>query len=164
MPVKSPHLADIPKLFFLDASRSSVSQARPFYEKCETSRGYVQDAGVPKMQYLKPNAHVTRGGRTPSVGNYLLAYSTMPTMKAFEQPMEGGFWMQHLARELQEEKNRDSSLTDVLTEVNDRVLEEMDCHCYQYIQQPVLESTLRKRIYLLREARLMGKIDACLLM
>ena len=139
MPKNSPHLAKIPKLFFLDACRGS----------------HV-DPGVPILHYYDPNAPVAKGARDSSYGNYLLAYATMPTMKAFEQPAAGGYWMQHLAKELQNDSNIDCSLNDILTKVNDNVLEEMERHCCEFVQQPVLESALRKRIYLLREARYAG--------
>lgn len=134
MPKKAPHLADIPKLFFLDACR-----------------GNVVDPGVRVMQYYDPNAPVPKG--TPSIGNYLLAYSTMPTMQAFEQPAAGGYWMQHLARELQNNGNIECSLNDILTKVNKSVLEEMERDHCQFIQQPVLESALHDIIYPLKEAR-----------
>lgn len=139
MPKTSTHLANIPKLFFFDACR-----------------GDAVDQGVAVPITLKPSGPVARGGRTPSVGNYLLAYSTMPTMKAFEQPMTGGYWMQQLAKELRSDNNIDRSLTDILYIVNDRVLTEMERDKCENIQQPVLESTLRQNIHLLKEARQAG--------
>ena len=138
MPKKSPNLAHIPKLFFLDACR-----------------GDAVDQGV-----FTPSGPVPKGaGRAPSVGNYLLANSTLPTMKAFEKPFAGGgYWMQHLAKELQLDRNIDQSLTDILVRVNRLVVDEMQSsHLYENIQQPVLESTLYESIYLIKEARHAGK-------
>ena len=139
MPEKSQHLADIPKLFFFDACR-----------------GNAVDQGV--FITLRPSGPVAKGaGRVPSVGNYLLANSTMHTMKAFEKPNAGGYWMQHLAKELQSDMNIEKSLADILTIVNDKVLDEMESPRFLNIQQPVLESTLRKSIYPIKEAKNVGE-------
>ena len=137
MPKDSPHLAHIPKLFFLDSCR-----------------GDAVDQGV---FTLRPSGPVAKGaGRAPSVGNYLLANSTLPTMQAFEKPYAGGYWMQHLARELRIDGNINRSLTDILHRVNAQLVAEMQhFHC-KNIQQPVLESTLHESIYPIREARYAG--------
>jgi hypothetical protein len=133
MPKESPKLAHMPKLFFLDACR-----------------GDTVDQGV-----FTPSGPVPKGaGRAPSVGNYLLANSTLPTMKAFEKPLAGGYWMQHLARELQLDTNIHLSLMDILVRVNHLVVDEMQSP--QFIQQPVLESTLNGSIYPIKEARYAG--------
>ena len=138
MPKKSPNLANIPKLFFLDACR-----------------GDAVDQGI--FTQL-PNGPIPKGaGRAPSVGNYLLANSTLPTMKAFEKPYAGGgYWMQHLARELRLDRNIDRSLTDILVRVNGLVIAEMQGPHYENIQQPVFETTLREIIYPIKEARYAG--------
>ena len=133
MPKKTPTLAHMPKLFFLDACR-----------------GDAVDQGI-----FTPSGPVPKGaGRVPSVGNYLLANSTLPTMKAFEKPFAGGYWMQHLARELQLDRNIGQSLTDILVRVNHLVVTEMQN--YENIQQPVYESTLCESIYPIKEARYAG--------
>ena len=99
------------------------------------------------------NGPVPKGTRIASTGNYLLAYSTTPIMQAFEQPAAGGYWMQHLARELQNNGNIECSLIDIVTKVNRSVLEEMERHHCQFIQKPILESALYEAIYPLKEAR-----------
>ena len=137
MPMCSPHLADIPKLFFFDACRGD-----------DVDRGVIIT--------LHASGAVPKGGRTPSVGNYLLAYATMPRMKAFENPDAGGYWMQHLTKELQRDENIDKSLNEILTIVTDKVLTEMERARLCNIQQPVIESTLRKSICPIREAKAMG--------
>ena len=140
LPKNAPHLATIPKLFFIDACR-----------------GNAADLGVPIISDSScPSGAVAKGGRAPSFGNYLLAYSTMPSMKSFEQPKTGGYWLQHVTRELQDESNIDLSIGDVLTKVNDKLLDEMERDNCEHIQQPVLESTLRQNVYLLKEARSAG--------
>ena len=79
----------------------------------------------------------------------------MPSMKAFEEPMTGGYWIQHLTKELCNEDNLDRSLGDILTKVNGKVVTEMSQRCLN-IQQPIIETTLHQSIYLLREARNAG--------
>lgn len=138
MSKKSPDLANMPKLFFLDACRGDAVDQGVFTP--------IASGPVPKG-----------AGRAPSVGNYLLANSTLPTMKAFEKPFAGGgYWMQHLARELQLDRNIDQSLTDILTRVNRLVIDEMQSPHLQNIQQPVFESTLYESIYPIKEARHAG--------
>ena len=135
-PNDSPSLAHIPKLFFFDACR-----------------GDAVDQGM--IVTLQTSGAVAKGSRIPSYGNYLLAYSTMPSMKAFEEPMTGGYWIQHLTKELCNEDNLDRSLGDILTKVNGKVVTEMSQRCLN-IQQPIIETTLHQSIYLLREARNAG--------
>jgi len=128
-PINAPHLADIPKLFFIDACR-----------------GTMQDKGVvARGQTVSP--------RKPSYGNYVLAYSTMPSMQAYETASDGGLWMHILSKQLQ--TNRKSVL-DVLTEVNSKLLEVFRLHPHDPLQQPVLESTLHEPVNLLEEAEKIG--------
>ena len=128
MPRVSPHLAEIPKLFFIDACRGA-----------DVDRGVL----------------VSRGGRAPSLSNYLLAYSTLPRMKAFEKP-SGGYWSQHLANQLLVSEN---SVVDVLTEVNGKMLDEFEQRGLPYLQQPHLNSTLLRPFSLLKEAREIAEIS-----
>lgn len=139
LPRASPHLAKIPKLFFFDACR-----------------GRHADLGVPTVQYQTAGGPVAKGGRSPSVGNYLLACSTMPTMQAFEEPGAGGYWMKHLAKELQSDTNTCCSLIQILTKVTREVVEEMGGN-YGCMQQPVIETTLYETIYPIKEANEAGE-------
>ena len=135
LPKTAPHLAKIPKLFFFDACRGSG-----------------EDVGVPiKIHYSTAGMAVAKGGRTPSVGNYLLACSTLPSMQAYEDPALGGYWMQHLSKELQSVTNKDCSLGDILTKVRRGVVKEMG-DTQINLQQPVTEDTLLDLIYPIREA------------
>ena len=127
-PADAPHLGSIPKLFFIDACRGS-----------ETDKGRF----------------VPRGGkvRMPSVGNYILAHSTMPRMVSYEAD-EGGLWMQTVSRQL---RTKRKSVLDVLTDVNRELLEQLAsrANC-ETLQQPVLESTLLETVSLLEEAEQIG--------
>ena len=94
-PKNAPHLADIPKLFFIDACR-----------------GTIDDKGI-----------VARGKtelpRKPSYGNYILAYSTMPSMQAYETEEDGGLWMNIVSNKL---RTSHKSVLDTLTDVNGELL------------------------------------------
>ena len=133
-PINAPHLADIPKLFFIDACR-----------------GTMQDKGiVARGQTVSP--------RKPSYGNYVLAYSTMPSMQAYETAGDGRLWMQTLSNQL---RTKRKSILDVLTEVNNELLEVIRLCQYEKLQQPILESTLHQPVNLLEEAEEIGKYCVC---
>ena len=124
-------LANMPKLFFIDACRGSEG-----------------DEGV---------RIVSRGNdyRMPSFGNNLVAYSTLQSMKCFERIGGGGLWTQRVATQLCTDEG---SIHEVLTEVN-RLLAK-DTEMYKHVQQPTLTSSLHERIYLLKEAKEMGKLGS----
>ena len=130
-PKNAPHLADIPKLFFIDACR-----------------GTIDDKGI-----------VARGKtglipRKPSYGNYILAYSTMPSMQAYETEEDGGLWMNIVSKEL---RTSPKSVLDALTDVNRELLKEFHSRQYTSCQQPVVESTVHETVKLFEEAEELGK-------
>ncbi len=64
-----------------------------------------------------PGLTVPRGGKSvtdiiPAEGNWLLAYSTLPKHKSYEEQGKGGVWMSKLADKL---RTADKSLADILT-------------------------------------------------
>ena len=127
---EAPHLAKIPKVFFIDACRG---------------------------EQANPGLMVARGGKNvsqivPADGNWLLAYSTLPKQKSYEEQGKGGVWMTKLAERLQTD---DSSLTDILTTVNRALVELYQCNALyrSNLQQPEFISRLNSCIYFLREAR-----------
>ena len=129
----SPHLVDIPKLFFIDACRGN-----------SINRGHV----------IAPMI-TTRGGksvdtvRLPSEGNYLLAYSTMPNHQSYEVKGKGGVWTTSLSEKL---LTTDASILDVLTEVNVDIIESYQEFWCSYTQQPELHSRLNQHVNLFHEA------------
>ena len=135
-PKNAPHLADIPKLFFMDACR-----------------GPIEDKGVEVVARGK-----TEPSRdqivVPSYGNYVLAFSTMPSMRAYEAKDIGGLWMNIVSRQLRTNRK---SILDVLTVVNRELFNEFRCHGFEVHQQPVLESAINDTIGLLEEAEELGK-------
>ena len=66
-----PHLAEIPKLVFIDACRGDLPN---------------------------PGRLVSKGGKNisriiPAGGSWLVAYSTLPKQKSYEEQGKGGMWM-----------------------------------------------------------------------
>ena len=135
-PKNAPHLADIPKLFFMDACR-----------------GPNEDRGVEVVARGKTEPSRDRIV-VPSYGNYVLAFSTMPNMQAYEVKDVGGLWMNIVSRQLRTNRK---SILDVLTEVNRELFNEFRIHGFKVHQQPVLESAINDTIGLLEEAEELGK-------
>ena len=127
-PDQSPHIGAIPKLFFIDACRGSLT-TQPVL--------------------------VTKGGhdvslKVPEQSNFLVAYSTMPDHRAHESRDQGGIWMSILAEKL---KKTDASVLDVLTKVNAELCREFHTDQVGCYQQPELVSRLNDEVHLLREAK-----------
>ena len=134
MPEQSPNLANIPKLIFIDACR-----------------GKGRDPGV--------CVSVPRGEkiRVPKLSNYLLVYSTLPTMKAFENDL-GGFWMQTLARELCNPCNIKKGIHGIIIEVNRQLIGMLN-NIRHDLQQPEYHGTLLEDVnFLSEEKELQGKV------
>ena len=137
-PRNAPHLAHIPKLFFMDACR-----------------GPNEDRGVEVVARGKTGPPRNRIP-VPSYGNYVLAFSTMPTMQAYEVQDVGGMWMNIVSKQLRTNRK---SILDVLTEVNRELLNEFHFKGFEVHQQPVLEAALNVKPFgLLEEAEELGKI------
>lgn len=138
LPVNAKHVAQLPKLFFIDACR-----------------GDKQDDGMEIVVWppSQPEGFQARGSpRVSSKGNYLLACSTLIDYQSFEDPNFGGIWMQLLCAGLVDANNIDKSIYDVLTEVNGK-MEKWCNENNQPVQQPILQSALNEEIKLLKEAQ-----------
>ncbi len=123
------HLAKIPKVFFVDACR-----------------GDQRNLGMMVS---------SRGGKSitdivPAEGNWLLAYSTLPRHRSYEEQGKGGVWMSMLAEKLRTE---DTSLADILTSVNEELVDLYREDKTYPIQQPEYISRLNSNIFFLREAK-----------
>ena len=133
MPGQSPNLANIPKLIFIDACR-----------------GKGRDPGV---HVLIPRGEKIR---VPTLSNYLLVYSTLPTMQAFENDL-GGFWMQTLARELGNPCNIKKDIHGIIVKVNRQLIEMLNNKVHD-LQQPEYRGTLLEDVnFLSEEKELQGK-------
>ena len=119
-------LAGIPRMFFFDACR-----------------GEMIDQGV-----------VARGGEgewrstIPSTGDVLVAFATSTGHKAFEQ-FGGGLWTSILAKKLVTSSN---SIYDILTEVNEELIDKIRTMQGPSFQQPELLGRLNTIISLLQES------------
>ena len=125
---EASHLAKIPKVFLIDACRG---------------------------EQVNPGLMVPRGGKNvsqivPADGNWLLAYSTLPKQKSYEEQGKGGVWMSKLSDRL---RTDDSSLNDILTTVNRELVALYQGDAKYPLQQPEFTSRLNSNIFFLREAK-----------
>lgn len=128
-PTRAPAIGNIPKLFFIDACRGD----------CDN-----------------PGSVVPRGGKVldtlkvPQKGNFLVAYSTLPEYKSYEEK-KGGIWITTLAEKL---RSKSKSVCDILTEVNTELLKKYQDGVYRgYIQQPEFVSRLNEVVNFRAEAQ-----------
>ncbi len=140
LPIEKRGLRHVPKLFFIDACRGrSISEPIP------------------------------RGGgdyfvhsRVSALSNYLLLRSTLPAMKAFENPghkLQGGFWTQAFVAELEKDTNRGKDIGYILIETNRHVNKMFNEPGFPFIQQAIAENTLLDHVFFLDEAEeLKGKL------
>jgi len=108
----------------------------------DTCRGDAVDQGI----------YTSRGGnfkdsRIPSISNILIAYSTTPQHKAFENG-RGGLWLSLLARELEQS---DKAITEVLVDVNQHLKNECLRNKIAF-QTAEYTSYLTENVYLRKEA------------
>ena len=134
LPEKCPHLAHIPKIYFIDACRGT---------KTDKGCTVLSRGGKPISSQM----------RFPSNGNYLVASATTPGHKSYETE-GGGRWLCNVSKML---LKSDKSILDILTEVNAELIRMHQDHNIMYVQQPTLHSTLNEEVYFLRESRT-GKI------
>ena len=129
-------MVGIAKLFFIDACR-----------------GCSQDYGIDlsDLHYRGEQTFVPRGERVPTKGNYLVAYSTLLGMEALESAERGGCWMQLLSKMLLHPSMVEKSVTEVLMEVNGKLLKWLNATDIA-LQQPELTSTINEPILLQKEA------------
>ena len=132
LPDKCPHLAHIPKLYFIDACRGIKTDTG-----CTVSRGSSR-GGKPMSSQI----------RFPSNGNYLVASATTPGHKSYETE-GGGRWLCNVSKML---LKSDKSVLDVLTKVNEELIRMYQDHNVTYVQQPTLHSTLNEEVYFLKES------------
>lgn len=129
-PINAPQMADIPKLFFIDACRGAE-------EMC--SIGVSTKAGG--YSYSKQSR------RFAPKGNTLIAYSTICSYASIENE-NGGVWIKYLADRMG--KSTDS-IEDVLRDVRadlHEVYQDPEFLINGEVQMPETISTLRKAVYL----------------
>lgn len=144
LPKNAPNLIKIPKLFFIDACRGSLVDPGVVIPRA----GGAKD---PTKSSLPRGGNPLKMIKLPSIGNYLLAYSTIPNHKSFELA-SGGLWMSSLAEKLMTENK---SVLDILTQVNQDFIRKHQStwSSLECVQQPELYSTLNETVNLLNEAQ-----------
>jgi len=120
----------VPKFFFVDACCGD-----------EIASGVVYK--IDKSARIKARGGAVEEIRLPRNGNYLLAYSTLPGMKSFEDYRRGSFWMNILCDELL--NNHENSIQDILTIVNRKLI--LECKPNHCLQQPIFISCLNLVIH-----------------
>ena len=136
---RQEELLNIPKLFFLDCSR-----------------GTIFDSGIERVStdaFSDPSRMVCRGGgRVPSGGNTLVAYSTRPgMMSCLAREGSGSYWIQMLSSSLIRDELIDHDIEGVLKEVNISLIERMFQD--RFMQQPEYTSSLNEHVKLWKEAK-----------
>ncbi len=122
----SQHLANIPKMFFIDACRGH-----------ERNTPIVVPRGGGLIQTIK----------VPHGGNFLFAYSTIMNYVSYETS-QGGVWMNRLAKELKS----NLSICDILTKINSELIKMYNCTNIRDLQQPTFNSQLNEIVNLYDEA------------
>ena len=129
-PARAPVIGNIPKLFFIDACRGDAANPGTM---------------VPKGAKVLDTLNV------PQKGNFLVAYSTLPEYKAYEESKKGGVWITTLAEIL---RSKSKSVCDILTEVNKTLVTKYQEEIFKgYIQQPEFVSSLNEVVNFRAEAQ-----------
>ena len=137
LPKSAPHIATLPKLFLIDACRGTkvINPVLVPRGSAEITHENAVGRGVTELLDL----------RLPPEGNYLIAYSTMPEHKSYEQSGEGSIWITILAEML---CTSHASIDDILTAVNGKMMEKYQTLLQCPMQQPEKISCLNKVLVL----------------
>ena len=127
-PLLSTKSNKVQKIFLIDACRGRKDTIVP---RCN---GPPEELMVASMKEI------------PNKGGFLVAYSTMPQHKAYEDKQKGGLWFSTFVKLLQVKKYLSLSIEDLLTEVNGEMEREMQRS--GKFQQPEKISRLSKIVYL----------------
>ena len=122
----SDPLVGIPRLFFFDTCRGEKSDP-----------GFIARGGDEKWKH-----------KIPSTGDMLVAFATSLGYKAFEED-KGGFWTNILTKKL---VTSPKSILDILTEVNEELINKLQSAQMGSFQQPELIGRLNSIICLLEES------------
>lgn len=102
LPKNSAEIGKIPKVFLIDACRGRGVTPTTFVPRSPNDRG----GNLLGMQEVAQE------------GGFMLAYSTLPMHKAYEDPHSGGLWLSTLARLLRKKDRFLCSVENLLTQVN----------------------------------------------
>lgn len=131
LPKKAMGIGAIPKVFLIDACRGEKKTQTVLVPRSTSTDEEVQSRGGSLLQDM----------RVPEEGNFMIAYSTLPQHKAYEDPTKGGVWLSTLAKLLRERKSL-NSLECLLTDVNEEIVGNNP----REFQQPEKLSRLNRKI------------------
>ena len=133
-PRKVPEIADIPKLFFIDACRGG-KHIRPLRVPARPRHRHEEQP--------QPSTFLT-----PPEGNFLIAYSTLAPYVAHDTS-DGSVWMKILADTMCKSTNH---IEEVLTQVRQDLHTHYQAH-ESKVQLPETRSTLLKKVFFNRVTR-----------
>ena len=137
LPKSTRKIGNLPKLFFIDACRGKED-----IEPVVVPRGSGKET-EPKA--VERGVTEEQDSRVTPEGNYLIAYSTMPEHKSYELQGKGGIWMTTLTDKL---CTSHDSIEDILTMVNEEMMEKYQKAGQPPMQQPERRSRLNKKVFL----------------
>jgi hypothetical protein len=126
LPKNAKEVGNIKKAFLIDACRGE----QPTQTTVMLRSSY--DPELRGLEWSLVDAMKMHGG-----GNFLIAHSTLPMLKAYENTGSGGVWLSTLA-ELLSQKKYLFSLEYLLTAVNEEMVKKMQGSSFQQpeFQQP----------------------------
>ena len=101
LPKNSKEIGSIQKIFLIDACRGEGTTQTVFVPRSASHRG----------------GSLIGSEEVAQEGGFMLAYSTLPMHKAYEDPRHGGLWFSTLAKLLREKRHL-CSIENLLTAVN----------------------------------------------
>lgn len=125
---ESSPLRNMVRLFVIDACRGNIYDKGLVVPKGGSARDTVR---IPHCQ-----------------GNLLLAYSTVPGFRSFEEVGHGGMWLSLVAEELKS----DGDIQCIFTAVSIKLMKKLQDPKYNYVQQPETIVRLNECVNLRREA------------
>lgn len=140
LPKSAPEMGSIPKLFFIDACRGSKTTKSVLVPRGKSSSSTEHSPSRGSLDLATINI--------PEEGNILVAYSTMPEYRSYEEEDAGGIWLSILAKKIRESPG--VSILDVLTEVNEELVDRSQSERCN-IQQPEQVNRLNKKVVLLEK-------------
>lgn len=119
LPKQAMEIGAIPKVFLIDACRGKKKTQTVVVPRSSSTDEEVQPRGGSLCEM-----------NVPAEGNFMIAYSTLPQHKAYEDGTKGGVWLFTLAKLLKEGKSL-HSLECLLTDVNEEIMGGKPCEFQQ---------------------------------
>ena len=144
LPMRAPHISTVPKLFFLDACRGSR----------DITPVVVPRSAGGAVQEIHQKGGIDATLKVPPLGNFLVAFSTMPEYRSYEMTGEGGVWMTTLAEKL---RTSQDYVEVILSDVRKELLEKyQEAGWTSRMQQPETLSRLNEKVCLAQDIKSIG--------